>query len=66
LNIIILFKKTQNSIPPRQVVEEEVDRSTTWACFHGVAQGDSHIEGACGVLYLKETHVLKFKVGLGR
>jgi ribonuclease HI len=46
--------------------DDVIDRPGAWAYFHGVAQDDPQVCGAGGLIYLKDSHVLKFKAGLGR
>lgn len=45
---------------------EDIDRSGAWAYFDDACQGNPPVYEAGGVIYLKDTHVLKFKAGLSR
>jgi ribonuclease HI len=48
------------------VVAEVIDKTGSWAYFDGAAQRKPPIGGAGGILYLSDSHFLKFKVGIGR
>lgn len=43
---------------------EEVDRYGAWAYFDEASQGDVHVSGVGRVLYLRDSYILKYKVGL--
>jgi hypothetical protein len=64
LNILKHFKQTKSSKPMSIIVEEEIDKLEAWAFFNGASQGEPPLCGAEGVLYLKDSHFLKFKAGL--
>ena len=37
-----------------------------WACLDRAAQGEPSVGGVGGILYLSNSHLLKFKAGIGR
>jgi ribonuclease HI len=43
-----------------------IDKSNCWAYFDGASQNNSQVSGGGGVLYLKDTHFLKYKETFGR
>jgi len=49
--------------PGRQTVAENIDNSGAWAFFDGASQGVPQVCKTEGVIFLKESHSLKFKAG---
>jgi ribonuclease HI len=56
----------KNDKHARLIVEKGVDRSNAWAYFDWDSKKNSQMSGARGILHFRESHILKFKAGLGR
>jgi ribonuclease HI len=50
---------------PRQIIEEVIDRSGSWLYFDGETQGNPLVCGEGGIIYISESHTMKFRAGLG-
>eukprot|EP01018_Ginkgo_biloba_P034237 Gb_24170 [translate_table: standard] len=51
---------------PRHLTFQVVDKTGAGAYFDGASQGNSQVSGAGGVIFLKDTHIIRIKAGLGR
>jgi len=51
--------------PPRLVVSPAIDKTYALGNFYGACQGNPGISGAGEVFFLKENHLISFKVALG-
>jgi ribonuclease HI len=64
MSILNRFKQTKNDKLSRNIFVEDIDRSGAWAYFDGASHGDPQLSGARGVIYLIDTHIIKFKAGM--
>jgi ribonuclease HI len=64
-NILKSFPRKKIVKAPRQIIEEVIDRSGSWLYFDGATQGNPLVCGAGGIIYISESHTVKFRAGLG-